>query len=228
MPRCFTSELILRLCRVRVSLPEASGSKWCEEEGPSVFNFKNNSTAKFSSVCIFHAAVGCLQHNYNLLECWCLFFPLEIHKHHTGQQMQIIPEPPWLPWWVTAVSAETPLTTCVLLLCCRHLFSATSTHMWLMHVFFFLLSPLILPYPTTLVCCKQFSVQSCREITGMFQLLHTTFQQRFQVGSNLYNGCRLHRASEREHSSPDCLHFGYFIWEQSCCFAFAVYCFTWI
>lgn len=60
------------------------------------------------SVCIFHAPAGCLQHICNVLEYSCLFFFsffffLEIYKHHTGQQMQIIPEPPWLLGWVTAV-----------------------------------------------------------------------------------------------------------------------------
>lgn len=32
--------------------------------------------------------------------------------------------------------------------------------------------------------------QGCRAITGMFLLLHSTFQQRFQVGSNSNNTCR--------------------------------------
>lgn len=28
------------------------------------------------------------------------FHVSEIHKYHTGQQMQIVPEPSWSPWWV--------------------------------------------------------------------------------------------------------------------------------
>lgn len=177
LPRCFTSELILQLCRescfsqVFLYL-EASGSKWCEEERQSVFKFKyNNSAANLSSVCIFHAAIGCFA--AQLHPAWVLmsFFPSEIRKHHTGQQMQIIPEPPRLPRWVNAVLAEIPLTTCVFLLCCRHLFSEPSTHMWIR--FFFL----ILSYPAHLFVvnsCVSLLLaavtQSCREITGMFYI----------------------------------------------------------
>lgn len=118
------------------------------------------------SVCIFHAPAGCLQHICNVLEYSCLFFFsffffLEIYKHHTGQQMQIIPEPPWLLGWVTAVlfllsscelmeATATPLTTCVLLLWCRHLFCEPSSRMWLMQMLF---PPPLFSY--TLVCCKQ-------------------------------------------------------------------------
>lgn len=144
---------------------------------------------------VFHAAVGCFPVQLQHVDVF--FFPLEIHKHHTGQQMQIIPEPSWLSWWVTAISAETPLTTCVLLLCCRHQFSVPSTHVWLMHIFFILLS-----YPAHLFVVSS-CVQSFRKITGMFQLLHSTFQQRFQVGSNLSNRCRFHCTSLHAHSSPN-------------------------
>lgn len=28
----------------------------------------------------------------------------EIYKHHTGQQMQIVPEPSWISWWVHRTS----------------------------------------------------------------------------------------------------------------------------
>lgn len=143
------------------------------------------------SVCIFHAPAGCLQHICNVLEYSCLFFFsffffLEIYKHHTGQQMQIIPEPPWLLGWVTAVlfllsscelmeATATPLTTCVLLLWCRHLFYFP-THLFVVSS---CVSSLFLAV-----------TQGCRAITGMFLLLQSTFQQRFQVGSNSNNTCR--------------------------------------
>lgn len=42
--------------------------------------------------------------------CFCVS---EIPKHHSGQQMQTIPEPSWIPGWVTA--AESHLSTSELL-----------------------------------------------------------------------------------------------------------------
>lgn len=116
--------------------------------------------------------------------------------------MQIIPEPPWLLGWVTAVlfllsscelmaATATPLTTCVLLLWCRHLFCEPSSLMWLMQM---PPHPSYFPTHSFVVnsCVSSLFLaltQGCRAITGTFLLLHSTFQQRFQVGSNSNNTC---------------------------------------
>lgn len=111
--RCFTSEPLLQLCGESCSsqvplflqhMDVNSARKTCWV----CLNWKTTIALQSSrSVCVFHAPAGCLQHICNVLEYSCLFcflfFFLEIYKHHTGQQMQIIPEPPWLLGWVTAV-----------------------------------------------------------------------------------------------------------------------------
>lgn len=37
----------------------------------------------------------------------------EIYKHHTGQQMQIVPEPSWISWWVHRTSDPHIKNLCV-------------------------------------------------------------------------------------------------------------------